>query len=147
MKWMPQIQFAMAINHWHHKLISLFILLCFSCNSDDDSNTVNTITGEWLLIEVLADPGDGSGQFRRVDSDKRISFMEDRTFSSNGDVCSFSILSDGPTDGTYQEDDNGLFIDCDSPFPSPVRLQLLDGNLILTFTCIEPCQQKFRKQN
>lgn len=147
MKRMPQIQFMTSNNYGRLLMLVHVLLLSFSCNSDDDTVTQENLTGEWLLIEVLSDPGDGSGQFRTVESDKRISITDNGTYSSNGDICSFSTLSGDPSEGSYQEDDNGFFVDCDSPFPSPVRLNIDNGNLILTFTCIEPCQQKFRRLN
>ncbi|NNJ37670.1 MAG: hypothetical protein HKP23_00325, partial [Flavobacteriaceae bacterium] len=56
------------------KLLLFFLLLSLACTSDDPEIE---ILGEWQLVEVLADPGDGSGKFKSVDSNKRITFFED----------------------------------------------------------------------
>ncbi len=125
-------------------LVLLSIL--FACKSDDDQTENPEITGEWLLIEMLADPGDGSGEFRPVDSAKRLSILTDGTWSSNGDICSFSDVVTSATSGTYEESDNGISIECAGPFPTPLQLGLdNDDNLIVAFACIEPCLQKFRR--
>ncbi len=129
-------------------LLLTFVFAFYGCESDDENDDkVNGISGQWILIEMLADPGDGSGEFIPVESEKSISFNDDRTFVSNGDICSFSTLADNPTEGTYSESENGYTIDCDTPFPSPLNLSIDEGDLIIAFSCIEPCLQKFRRLN
>ncbi|MGI9546126.1 MAG: hypothetical protein ACR2MM_02725, partial [Flavobacteriaceae bacterium] len=103
------------------------------------------IAGEWQLVEMLADPGDGSGVFSPVDSDKMISILSDGTYSSNGNLCAFSAMLGDPSSGVYDEEANGYLIDCGSPFPSQLRLNLVEGDLIISFFCIEPCLQKFKR--
>ena len=45
---------------------------------------------EFQLVEVLYDPGDGSGVFQPVESLKKIIFFDDDTFKvEHGDFCSF----------------------------------------------------------
>ena len=127
--------------------ILFLIFVCFSCKSDDDKSPETNIFGQWLLIEVLADPGDGSGEFTPVESDKTISISPDGSYSSNGDVCAFSSLANNPTSGSYEEDDAGYFVNCDTPFPSPVRLNIDENVLIVSFLCIEPCLHKYRRIN
>lgn len=126
-------------------LLMLFIICILSCGSDDTPSNSEELTGEWRLIEVLADPGDGSGRFSPVESQRRISILEDGTFSSNGELCDFSIAADGSTQGSVLKDDQGFFLACEAPFTSRVRLSLEDGKLIVTFFCIEPCQHKYER--
>ncbi len=123
------------------------LITTLACNSDDNDDEPQGIIGEWLLIEMLADPGDGSGEYIPVDSSKRIILMEDGTYSSNGDICAFSSELTNPTSGSYESTDNGYVIDCESPFPTPLRLSLDNGYLIVAFSCIEPCLQKFERQD
>ena len=123
-----------------------FILLALGCNSDDDEGDLSQgITGQWILVEMLADPGDGSGTFMTVDSERTITFEEDGTYEANADICSFTSTDGNFTAGTYSEADDGFTIDCEGPFLAPLNLSIVNGELIIAFTCIEPCLQKFRR--
>ncbi len=125
-------------------LLGLIGLLS-SCNSDDDSSPNTDLVGEWKLIEVLADPGDGSGTFSAVESNKIIRFHQDGTVSSNGTICSMSIEANNPTSGTYSLINSTInSLDCNNP---DYNYQFEhDGNiLIVIYPCIEPCQAKYRK--
>ena len=125
--------------------IALIFLILSACNSDDNEPPSTGITGEWLLVEMLADPGDGSGIFVPVDSEKRITISAGGTYSSNGDVCSFTSEVTTATNGSYSEDNDSYIIECSNMFPGFVRINLDDDHLIISFPCIEPCQQKFRR--
>ena len=62
------------------------ILLVVSCKNDDDNvqfqpSYTNPVS-HWQLIEIYADPGDGSGDFNPVDSNKTITFYSDNFISS-----------------------------------------------------------------
>jgi hypothetical protein len=124
-------------------LISAVFLL-IGC---DNEEVITDIVGEWELVEVLADPGDGSGRFRSVNSNKRVRFFEDGAYTSNGSICDFSIESEGSFNGTYTLSDSGYWITCGDSMDYSIGLRLEDGFLIVTFPCIEPCLQKFRKPN
>jgi hypothetical protein len=80
-------------------LITVGIL--FSCNKNDDSNSNTELIGNWKLIEVLADPGDGNGTYSAVESEKIITFHSDGTLTSNGTLCDMSIEANNSTSGTY----------------------------------------------
>ena len=127
-----------------------FLFLITSCESDDSSEDPETditpsmgITGQWILIEMLTDPGDGSGTFMPVVSERTINFEEDGTYSANADVCSFTSDDGTNTTGTYEESGDGYTIDCGTPFPTPLNLTIVDEELIIAFSCFEPCLQKF----
>ena len=119
--------------------------LLISCNSDDDLSPNTDLVGEWELIEVLADPGDGSGTFQAVESDKTIIFHQDGTITSNGTICNLSIQTNNPTSGTYSFTDSTFNSpDCnDSEYEYQFEH---NGNILIVFyPCIEPCQAKYRK--
>lgn len=123
--------------------IFLILLLC-SCKKDD-ANLNNDLEGTWRLIEMYADPGDGSGDFRPVNSQKMIMFKADGTYSSNGKVCDFSTMANEDTQGNYLAIEMGYQIVCESEFSTELRLEVREGYLIVSFFCIEPCQQKFQR--
>ena len=122
------------------------VMSFMGCKSDDEANITDTsIVGQWILVEMLTDPGDGSGEFMRVDSSRTITFAEDGTYASNADVCSFSTTDGNPTSGNFTENENGYTVECDSPFSSPLSISVDNGDLIVAFFCFEPCLQKFRR--
>ena len=55
-------------------LISLVFLTLISCNNSDADYTPNTLIETWKYTEMLADPGNGSGVFTPVTSDKTLTF-------------------------------------------------------------------------
>ena len=128
-------------------LFTLFTAaILFSCNNDDDSNTNVEITGNWKLIEVLADPGDGSGTFSSVESEKIITFENGGIITSNGNLCDMSISSNNQTSGTYSNSESTFnSSECNNPDYSYAFEQ--NGNiLIIHYPCIEPCQAKYQKE-
>ncbi len=126
--------------------ICLMFLILFLCAcKNDDTNPNNALEGSWRLIEMYADPGDGSGDFRPVNSERIITFKTDGTYLSNGNVCEFSIIANEETGGSYLALDVGYQIICESEFSTELRLEVREGYLIVSFFCIEPCQQKFQR--
>lgn len=117
----------------------------FSCNSSDSVENVDLI-GNWRLIEILADPGNGSGTFTSVISDKIITFENGGTITSNGNLCDMSINSDNQTSGTYSVT-NMTFNSLDCHMPNQDFSFEQNGNiLIVNYPCIEPCRAKFIKE-
>lgn len=131
--------------------VALFLALgiLVSCDKPDDSpqnETTNFLIGNWKLIEVLADPGDGSGTFVPVESTKTVTFNEDGTISSNGSLCDLSISTSENSSGTYSISDSTYSSnDCFNPeYNYPFEQ---DGNnLIISYPCFEPCKSKFEKE-
>ena len=97
--------------------------------------------------EVLADPGDGSGRFKTVSSEKRVTFNEDGTFTSRGLICDFTTDADGFFDGTYTITETGYQLNCAGDFLFSLELRIDEGFLLASFPCFEPCIQKFRRNN
>ncbi len=127
-------------------LILATIGILFSCDKDDNSNSKSELIGNWKLIEVLADPGDGSGTFSSVESDKIITFENNGIITSNGRLCDMSINSDNSTSGTYSISELSFnSSDCSNPDYDYTFEQ--NGNiLIINYPCIEPCKAKYQKQ-
>lgn len=121
------------------------IAVLYACNQDDDSGSDTNLVGTWKLIENLADPGDGSGTFNPVNSNKTITFNSDGTFTSNGYICDLSIESDQSTSGTYLAS-NATFRsdDCFDP-DYEYHFEQSGVILFITYPCIEACQAKYQK--
>jgi hypothetical protein len=97
-------------------LIGIFI----SCEKNNDSTE---LVGKWELIEILADPGDGSGVFQTVESDKIIAFHADGTITSNGLLCEMSIQSNTSGSGTYFVEGSAIYpSDCRYAHPGLIEL-------------------------
>jgi len=112
-----------------------------SCGDDSDTSLV----GDWELIEILSDPGDGSGTYQSVDSDKILTFKIDGTVTSNGSLCDLSIDTEMMTSGTYSETDS-TFKSADCPNPDFNYRFIQDGNkLTINFPCFEPCGARYKK--
>ena len=122
-------------------------LLMNSCSSNEISEDPQLI-GKWKLIEQLADPGDGSGVFKKVVSNKTIEFLANGTVVSNGTFCDTNINSETETIGEYFTSENYLkpTIENECDFPDlKIYFEFQNENLILWFPCIEGCGQKFKK--
>ncbi|MCB0754507.1 MAG: hypothetical protein H6602_02955 [Flavobacteriales bacterium] len=127
-------------------IISSITVMAFlsACNTENQNEG---LVSKWHLIEQLMDPGDGSGTFQPVTSDKTISFFEDGTVSSaNGSICIGEVWSGASSSlGTYSE--TTMIIDVDNCTGGHVPLSYeMDGNyLILNYACIEPCREKYEQ--
>lgn len=115
------------------------LLLQFQCSEDEITEPVS-LFGTWQLEAVLADPGDGSGTFQNVDSEKNIVFNTDSTFTSNGLGCVvFGDNTTSPASGTFNN--NRLFIeDCDMPVFFFVEE---DRMFLNNFGCFEECSERY----
>jgi len=126
----------------HATLLILGILLVTyfsSCKKDENTTVVN----KWKLIEQYSDPGDGSGDFNPVVSNKTIEFLDNATVVSNGSLCNMSYEADGQSTATYN-DSTIIPKSCDFEGFS-IAYEIQDNNLILYFPCIEGCAQKYQK--
>ena len=126
--------------------VLLMAIAFLSCEKDDGQAT--PLTGEWRLVEVYADPGDGSGSFEPVTSNKTITFGEDGNYTAQGNVCTMAETSDVGTTGKFwTEDQNVEPNECISlPARSGITYAFVGEELILSYPCIEACQHKYRKQ-
>ncbi|WOI23408.1 lipocalin family protein [Nonlabens ulvanivorans] len=124
------------------------IILLISCDSSDDPGNVLTsdIVGTWQLTANLSDPGDGSGSFQSVSSNKTITFNADGTFTSNGDVCDMSITTSTNTNGTYNTTDKTINANCGTT-NLPISYTIDNLTMDISYFCIEACQSRYRKIN
>jgi hypothetical protein len=124
-------------------VISLFsALLFFSCSKTSDA-VEGHLTGKWILIETLADPGDGSGTWRPADPPNHfyLTFKTDSTVESNlytgpGGLKRYSLLTDSTINFTYN---NGGSVN--------LRYKIEAAFLTITGGCIEACGSKFSKSS
>ncbi|CAM1372363.1 conserved hypothetical protein [Tenacibaculum litoreum] len=124
-------------------LLLLVVSFMFSC-SNDEENLETELIGKWKLIEVLADPGDGSGTFEPVESNKTIEFKSDGTLVTNSSLCdpySDEVISLG----TYHN--NTITTGCQDPNISTISFELKNQYLILNFISNEGYSQKLEKIN
>ncbi len=122
---------------------AVIILTVISCSKNNDNTSSNLLKGAWKLTEVLADPGDGSGTFNSVNSNKKLIFSNDVNLSSNGEICDMSIETNVSSTGTYSEATSTInSTNC----PNNIIKYELNGNtLILIYPCIEPCKAKYTR--
>lgn len=127
-------------------LTTFILLMIFSISCGDDDTLDSGIVGTWEFTEQLSDPGDGSGVFMEVDSDKTITFNADGTLESNGPLSTHvGTLDGGPSTGTYNLSDSSITLD--SLDFQRIFNFIVDGNeLVINYLCIEPCASKYKRQ-
>ena len=127
-----------------HKLSLVLIVLAGVSVSCQDKDVVeSSVIGKWKLIEELFDPGDGSGTFQPVTRNMTIEFFNNNTFASSENLCASS--TGNSTTGTFSLDDKTLSPENCSNSGFILHFNLEGSNLIISYPCIEPCQQKFVK--
>jgi hypothetical protein len=123
--------------------VSFAILVIISFLTSCKKNDRDSLTGTWVLKEVLMDPGNGSGVFTAVGSDKNLVFNTNGNVNSNGVICDMSIESNTSTAGTYSEIDSTII---STTCPNLILKYEVSGDtLILIYPCIEPCKAKYIK--
>ncbi len=136
----------MNMDHKHLPWASCLLLcLLASCGSTPPEPVV--LLGTWKLNEQYIDPGNGSGTFKYVLTDKTLTFLPDGHFTSNGTMCTINSTSDNASHtGTYVlAADSIMTPDCTTP-DNKIRFTMKGRTLTLSYLyCIEPCQQKFLK--
>lgn len=124
-------------------ILILIASTLYSCSKD---KKVSSLVGKWELIEQLADPGDGSGVFTAIESDKTLEFFEDGKVESNGNLCFMTADTKLSTVAKFNDETKKIFnTDCIDDFELTYEF---DGeNLILHYICIEACGHKYEKVN
>lgn len=124
--------------------ISCLLLAFSSCQKECDRK--KGIVGKWKLIEEVYDPGDGSGTFQSIESDKTIKFCQDGTFEANGEVCFMGTESGSTHTGTYDTSTNTISPDnCISMMPMSIGYSVSGNRLIISYPCNCGCQQKYKR--
>lgn len=123
--------------------ISFAILVILSLFTSCKKNKRDSLTGTWELKEVLMDPGNGSGVFTAVGSDKNLVFHTNGNVNSNGIICDMSIESNTSTAGTYSAIDSTII---STACPNLILKYEVSGDtLILIYPSIEACKAKYIK--
>lgn len=129
-------------------LLILFSLCAFKCSEDDSPVSENNgLIGKWKLTEYLADPGDGSGKWQKVDENAS-SVIE---FKANGDFLEVKgpIYSSVNSYNSYKIlDDKRLQLSMKDSVANPNKSiwyysDLTPAKLTLSYGCIEPCGGKY----
>ena len=130
----------------------LLALLLINCTSDDAKPKIDNpeLLGKWRVIEQLADPGDGSGTFQPISSNRTVEFFSNGTVTASGTLC-FMGTENNSGSGTFVLDsESGLNEgeitpnDCNPDFYR-ISFEIESSNLILWYPCIEGCGEKFVK--
>lgn len=121
---------------------SLIIMACgvMACSKS------STVLSQWVLKEQLFDPGNGSGQFQKVNSNKTIEFRSDHTIFSNGSLCSMDTESKNSSIGNYSMQDSTITpTSCN--MGGALRFSMQDTAVYIYYPCIEPCILKYSRIN
>ncbi|MDP2724133.1 MAG: hypothetical protein Q8O72_15355 [Bacteroidales bacterium] len=124
----------------------LFVLILAgmiaSCSKTKNNENPQLIS-KWKLIEQLADPGDGSGVYTPVDSDKTIEFFANGDVISNGSLCTMNFETGSVGRGKYDTTDYSILPEnCNSEMYH-ISYSISNSELTLYYPCIEGCAQKY----
>jgi len=136
-----------------HCFALILVFSLFSCTQNDDKTFTGNIVliGKWKLIEQLSDPGDGSGVFMPVSSDRVLEFFNNGNVKSNGSLCYMSYEVGEESSGSFTAIDDDEYFDGeitpnDCEYSGTKLYYSFEGsNLIVSYLCIEGCGQKFKK--
>lgn len=127
-------------------LFLMLIALLSSCSNDEKQNLESAVIGNWKLIEILADPGTGSGKFRAVESNKTIEFKSNGTIITNTSLCD-PYSNEIKSTGSFNLDSKTITTNCQNPNIATIFFELKDDYLILNFISNEGYSQKFQRIN
>lgn len=131
----------------------LLLVLMISCSKSEKAELIlsepaptvevdpTVIEGKWKLVETYSDPGDGSGNFAPVNSNKTFEFFKNGTLVSNGEICSLTTTTQNPSTTNYSVRCKTII--CPNNFHMSFSLE--NGELLVHFPCIEGCTFKFEK--
>ncbi|SFU66384.1 hypothetical protein SAMN05216480_11228 [Pustulibacterium marinum] len=143
-------------------LVFSFILL-FSCKDKEDEVMlccdvpIEGLEGSWKLIQIFSDPGDGSGSWNNVESDKTLSFSDANDMvSSNGSVCNVTMDTDESSSANFvfsPEDETNTYgtitlsnTNCTSAEELNITYNFENSEtLTLYYPCIEACGARYVK--
>jgi hypothetical protein len=126
------------------KVKILFLtLLVFSLTIQAQVSEKNLME-KWKLKQVLSDPGDGSGDFEFIKSEKTIGFLANGKVVSNGSLCGPYNQIGKKSEDTYSKENNTI---TPSGCSKETKLvyELKNDYLIIHYSCKEGCAEKFEK--
>ena len=122
----------------------IVVILFFSCSDDDHDCPDNEFVGSWKLIEVLADPGDGSGTFLPIESTRTLTFKNNGIISTNTSLCN-PYSDEIRTSGTYDILEKKIHTNCEGTNIATIFFRMENEHLILDFFSLEGYSQKFER--
>jgi hypothetical protein len=126
------------------KTLSLLLLVVMvSCNCDHEPSNA-ALEGKWKLVAQLVDPGDGSGIFVKIASDKTLEFSKNATVVSNGSICSMDGGAAIESEGTFDKHES-IIVTKDCTPQMKISYTISGNELILSYPCIEGCKAKYLK--
>ncbi|MEM9327018.1 MAG: hypothetical protein AAGA85_15225 [Bacteroidota bacterium] len=126
-------------------LLSLLVLLAIATGCSDDPKPDAQVVGVWQLTEILADPGDGSGTFQPTSIDKTVTFFDDATVATTQSFCAYGADDFASGVARYSEAEGTIEPDCPA-VPGLLLPYFMAGDeLVISYLCIEPCAEKYRK--
>ncbi|GAB5557978.1 MAG: hypothetical protein SchgKO_21910 [Schleiferiaceae bacterium] len=99
--------------------------------------------GTWVLTQVYSDPGDGSGEFYDVESDKIITIDSELKIESNADLCRIYGKVGESTSGQLVSEDGVLKLKSCSDGFQQVYFECKGDVLIMRYICKEGCAEKY----
>jgi len=128
-------------------VLSIASLFSLAVSCGEDTVATPESINKWRLIEQLADPGDGSGTFQPVDSERTIEFVDDETVRSNGSFCGMGTSADEEFTATHNAEEKYILVEGCGGASFKVLYEFDEEFLYLRFPCIEPCAQKYERVN
>ncbi len=122
----------------------LLALLVLSCNKNKHSTQTPDDLGTWRLTAIYLDPGDGSGSYQSVSSQKKLKFDAGLVLS-NGQICDMSTDASSSSSANYQLSDSTI-IGCSQYMLGDLRFSITVDTLLVYYPCIEACIAKYIRQ-
>jgi hypothetical protein len=121
--------------------VPIVVLIGITGCANDSGKEIfdNTLSGEWYLAEVLADPGDGSGTFQPTTQELKLQIFSSGLYISSESLCN----AGSGMSGTFDIEEGKIYpVNCNYSLGFKVE----EGELYVYFPCIEPCAYKFRRK-
>lgn len=124
---------------------TVLILFLISCSKTKSEDIQPKIISNWKLTEILMDPGDGSGTFQAVQSNRILQFKDNNQVVCNEKLCEMTSSSAMNSTGTYSESEESIIpTDCQN---SKIKYKINEDTLILFYQCFEACESKYIRIN
>lgn len=127
-----------------HLLVITTVFLFLSCSKNENSKSSSSQSTSWRLVEQYMDPGDGSGDFESIESDKVIVISDDNTWLSNSSFCGMNATNSEQSSGIINSEFKIISNDC-TDFDYPPSVAYENGYLMVYYQCIEACVQKYEE--
>lgn len=93
----------------------------------------------------MIDPGDGSGKFHKVESDKSLKIKSSGKIESNGDLSKLSTETGDRTYGKLLKVTNGIILNSHQT-ELKIYYELKGDSLLVYYPCKEGCAEKYKRK-